>query len=224
MGLAAASSRKELGFKMGWQFSPEYTAIVENINETHEPAAGGEIAGVIGPSSIIISTRVGGGDGGHGGGNGGGNGDGGGGGGGGGHGGGNFSPDLAWGISLDRDGNVGITNDIKEAHEGLMEVGVLFVLQWKNPKKALGGKFDWIGAGEDGGSWHDVNRQNIVHKLEDPVGRTKSKNYWFDNGAKPGPYVVSKMLKQTGTIGGVIVTVGGLWKAMDWAHIQNGEK
>ena len=164
---------------------------------------------------MLLNSRVGGGDGGHGGGGAGGDG---------GHGGGNAELSLAWGIHLDRDGNVSITDAIKEACQGLVKVGVLFVLEWKNPKKALGGKFDWIGEGDAEGSHHNVSKQNIVSKMEKPVGKTKPNAYWYQRGCPKGPYIVSELLKKKSDIGGVIVTVGGLWKAMDWAHIPNGEK
>ena len=135
-----------------------------------------------------------------------------------------WTSEGAGSLRLNREGTVSIENDIKESHEGLMEVGVIFVFQWNNPKMALGGKFDWIGRGEDGGEMHDVNSQNIVSKLEDPVGVTKKQNYWFQNGAKPGPLVVSNLLKRTSGTGGVIVTVGRnlFCKAYSWAAIGRG--
>lgn len=206
LGIAMGGDDSAPGFQVGWQYSDEYAAVVENINETHEPNAGGGGRGVFGSTLWTPRPAGGGGDGGHGGGNS--------------SGGGGSGETLAWQISVDRDGNVSITNELKDALEGLVEVGVLFVFQWKNPKKAIGGKFDWIGRGDG----HDVNRQNVVSKLEDPVGAVKRNNYWFQHGAKPGPYVPSQLLKKrTVSDGGIIVTVGPYWKAMDWAHIPNGE-
>lgn len=130
---------------------------------------------------------------------------------------------LSNGISLDRSGNVSITDAIKNTSDQLMHVGVIFVFQWNNPAMCLGGKFDWIGHGGSEGEYHDLNRQNIVHKLEDPVGKTKQQNYWYENGAKPGPYIVSKLLKRTSGVGGAIVTIGDggvFWKTYRWSAIE----
>ena len=205
LGLASgAGGEAAKGFKLGWQYHG-YDAIVRNINETHSPNAGGSISRSASFLDYSWTSRPsgGGGDGGHGGG------------------GGESNSSLAWQIGIKRDGTVSITDEIKDAHEGLMECGVIFVFQWKNPSMCLGGKFEWIGKGDSEGEHHDVNKKNVVKKLEDPPGKTKQQNYWYEHGAKPGPYVVSKLLQKTDTDGGIIVTVGGLWKAMDWAHIPS---
>ena len=128
------------------------------------------------------------------------------------------------GINLSRDGTVTITDKIKNKSENLYQVGVVFVLgQWGKTTTSLGGKFDWIGHGEMGGDYHDLNSQNIVKKLEDPVGVTKPANYWFKNGAQHGPCIVSVLLKKKSGLGGVIVACfnddGFYGKALEWADI-----
>lgn len=124
-------------------------------------------------------------------------------------------------LTLNRDGTVHIGDDIKSSSDKLMECGVIFVFQWKNPKMCLGGKFEWIGKGESEGEHHDVSNQNVVRKLEKPVGVTKKVNYWYEHGAKPGPCVVSRLLKLKSGVGGCIVTVdrARFCKVYDWASI-----
>ena len=138
-----------------------------------------------------------------------------------------WTQDGSKGLTLSRDGTVRITEEMKEAGGGeLMQVGVIFVFGWKKPSMCLGGKFDWIGKGEMDGSSHDLISQNVVKKFEDPVGKIKRPNYWFDNGAKPGLHLPSKMLKKTSGTGGVIVTVGvtKFCKVYGWSKIGTDVK